>query len=67
MGELSDGVVVRIPGFHCRGLGSIPGQGTEMPQAERGGQKKKKKEVWGGPEILHFQQVDDVLSPKQTL
>ena len=22
-----------IPGFHCRGLGSIPGQGTEIPQA----------------------------------
>ena len=26
-------LVVRIPGFHYCGLGSIPGQGTEIPQA----------------------------------
>ena len=25
------GPVVRIPGFHSCGLGSIPGQGTEVP------------------------------------
>ena len=23
--------VVRIPGFHCHGLGSIPGRETEIP------------------------------------
>ena len=25
--------MVRIPGFHCRGLGPVPGQGTEIVQA----------------------------------
>ena len=25
--------MVRIPGFHCRGPGSIPDWGTEIPQA----------------------------------
>ena len=34
--------MVRIPGFHCRGLSSIPGPGTELPQAAQHGQKKKK-------------------------
>ena len=34
--------MVRIPSFHCRGLGSIPGQGTEIPQAAQRSQKKKK-------------------------
>ena len=34
--------MVRILGFYCRGLGSIPGPGTEIPQAVQGGQKKKK-------------------------
>ena len=33
--------MVRIPGFHCRGPGSIPGQGIEIPQAARHGKKKK--------------------------
>ena len=38
---------------HCTstagGVGSIPGQGTEIPHAARGGQKKKKKRIlrWG--------------------
>ena len=27
----SGGPVVRIPGFHSCGLGSIPSQGTEIP------------------------------------
>ena len=30
---------VRIPGFHCRALGSIPGRGTEILQAIPCGQK----------------------------
>ena len=33
--EFPDGIVVRIPGFHCRGLGSISGWGTEILQAAR--------------------------------
>ena len=41
--EFPGGLVVRIPGFDCCGLGSIPGQGTEIPRATWYGQKKKKK------------------------
>ena len=39
--EFPDGLVVRILGFHCRSLGSIPGWGTEIPQASWWGKKKK--------------------------
>ena len=28
--EFPGGLVVRIPGFHCHGLGSIPGQRTKI-------------------------------------
>ena len=39
--EFPDGLVIRIPGFHGRGLGSTPGgQGTEIPQVVQQGQKK---------------------------
>ena len=31
--EFPGGLVVRIQHFHCYGPGSIPGQGTEIPQA----------------------------------
>ena len=31
--------MVRIPGFHCRGPGSIPGRGTEILHAACRGQK----------------------------
>ena len=41
--ELLGGPVVRTQHFHCQGLGSIPGQGTKIPQASQCGQKKKKK------------------------
>ena len=41
--EFSDGPVVRTRSFHCDGLGSVPGQRTEILQAVRHGQKKKKK------------------------
>ena len=34
--------MVRLLGFHCQGLGSVPGQGTEILQAMWNGQKKKK-------------------------
>ena len=33
--------MVRAPRFHCRGLGSIPGRGTKIPQAAQRGQKEK--------------------------
>ena len=41
--EFPGGLVIRIPGFHCFGPGSIPGLGTEIPQAAEYGKKKKKK------------------------
>ena len=41
--EFPGGLVFRIPGCHCRGPGSIPGPVTEIPQAARRGQKKKKE------------------------
>lgn len=34
--------MVRTPHFHCGGVGSISGWGTEIPQAAWGGQKRKK-------------------------
>ena len=37
--------MIRIPGFHCFGPGSIPGLGTEIPQAAEYGKKKKKKKT----------------------
>ena len=43
LGEFPGGLVVRIPGFCCRGPGSIPGWGTESPQAAQVWLKKKKK------------------------
>ena len=45
MGEFPGDLVVRILGFHCCGLGSTPGGGTEIPQAIQCGQKNK--------EVLH--------------
>ena len=35
--------MVRTPGFHCQGPGSIPGQGTETPQVSWRSQKKKER------------------------
>ena len=37
--EFPGGLVVRIPGFHCCGQGSVPGQGTEILQGSRCNQK----------------------------
>ena len=31
--EFPGDLVLRIPQFHCHGLGSIPGRGTEIPRA----------------------------------
>ena len=44
-GEFPGGLVVRILGFHCRGLGSVPGRGTEILQAIQQG-RKKEKSLW---------------------
>ena len=42
MRECPVSLMVRILGFHCQGLGSVPGQGTDILQAMWNGQKKKK-------------------------
>ena len=34
--------VVRIPGFHCRALGSSPGWGTKIPQDAVAAERKTK-------------------------
>ena len=36
------GLVVRILGFHCCNLGSVPGWGSEIPQAMQCGKNKIK-------------------------
>ena len=43
--EFSGGLVVRIWRFHCRGPGSVPGRGIEIPQAIRCGQNFKKQKA----------------------
>ena len=40
--EFLGGLVVRIPYFHCRGTGLIPGQGTKILHAAQHSQKEKK-------------------------
>ena len=37
--------MVRIPGFHWRGRGSIPGGRTETPGSHMARPKKKKKKI----------------------
>ena len=51
--EFPGGLVVRILGFHCHGLGSIPSQRTEILQAMRRGQKKKRK-ICKKVDLEHF-------------
>ena len=41
MGEFP-GLVVRNQHFHSHGVGSVPNEGTEIPQAPRHSKKKKK-------------------------
>ena len=43
--------MVRIPGFHCCGLGSIPPRGTEITLALQCCLKKKKKDFPGSPVV----------------
>ena len=52
-GEFPGGLGVRIPDFHCHGLGSIPGRGTKILQAAQRGQKKKKKKRKGPHGCAH--------------
>lgn len=40
----SDGLVLKIPGAHCCGPGSISAQGSEIPKAVQQGEKKKKSQ-----------------------
>ena len=41
--EFPGGLVIGIPGFHCCGLGSVPGRGTEILQAMQCSQKQTNK------------------------
>ena len=41
--DFPGGLMVRILGFHYHGPGSIPGQGTETPQAAQPKKKEKKR------------------------
>ena len=43
LGEFPGGQVVRIWHFHFHGPGSVPGQGTEIPQATSHGPPPQKK------------------------
>ena len=43
--EFPGRLVVWIRRFHCHGPGSIPGQGTEISQAIRRGQKNKQNKT----------------------
>ena len=45
--EFPGGLLVRILGFHYRGWGSIPGQGTEILQGKVYSQKSTKKKKGG--------------------
>ena len=45
--EFPGGLVVRITGFHCCGLGSVAGRGTEIPQATWHGQKISNGQLGG--------------------
>ena len=53
--EFPGGPVVSIPGAQCFDQGSVPGQGTEIPQVTQSGQKKKKKAGNGEtPKLTQF-------------
>ena len=44
LGEFPGGLVIRTLGFHCRGRGSIPGLGTEIPASHAAQQNKQTKQ-----------------------
>ena len=43
--DFPGGPVVKNLSFQCRGTGSIPGPGTQIPHAMQHSQKKKKKKA----------------------
>lgn len=55
-GEFPDGPVVRTRRFYCGGLGSIPGQAIEIPQAAQLGDLQRSLSVHalGGEASLGF-------------
>ena len=48
-----DSLVVRTQCFHRQSPGSIPGQGTKIPQAGWHGPKKKKNDAENAPQWTH--------------
>ena len=50
--EFPGGLLVRILGFHYRGWGSIPGQGTEISQGKVYSQKSTKNKKKKGKLII---------------
>ena len=55
-GDFPGSPVVMTPCFQCRGMSSIPGQGTKIPHYSWHGQKKKKEKT-GGINLLNFQDL----------
>ena len=52
LSKLPGGLVVRIPGIHCHGPGSVPTQGAEIqPPIHLGRKKKEKNQKLFDPEI----------------
>ena len=47
------------PGFHCHGRGSIPGQGTEIPQDVQSGQKKKEERLKVNELSIQLKKLDN--------
>ena len=70
--EFPGGIVVRIPGFHCHGPGSISGWGTKVLQATQLMAQPNKKRGGGGGShhmfkslcIIHklLEQIQEMLS-----
>ena len=52
--EFPGGLVVRIPGFHYPGPGSMPSRAAEILQPAWGGQKETGEKTVGFPNT-HFQ------------
>lgn len=61
----SDGLVLKIPGAHCCGPGSISAQGSEIPKAMQQGEKKKIPKQTNKNNIFIFQPQSTILIPGQ--
>ena len=53
-GDFPGSPVVMTPCFQCRGMSSIPGQGTKIPHYSWHGQKKKKKKRKKLEELIYL-------------